>query len=63
MLVTGKCRPDFGPREQRDAGTQKRSVKGRANEAWRCSDGSSTGTFGGFFFLPFRQVRAFTVTV
>lgn len=28
--MTGKCRSDFGPREQRDAEIQKGAVKGRA---------------------------------
>lgn len=28
--MTGKCRSDFGPREQRDAEIQKHAVKGRA---------------------------------
>lgn len=58
-----KCRPDFGPREQRDAGTQKRSGKGRASEAWQGSDGVSAGTVRGLFLLPRRQVRAFAARV
>lgn len=30
ILGTGKCRSDFGPREQREAEIRKHAVKGRA---------------------------------